>query len=165
MFQTIEPEKLFEKIEAVWRQAHGSRALPRRGDVDPAKLGGVLPHVALIDVVPDEPIDFRYRVVGQRLITAYGGNITGGLHRKFASPLRREWPMYEAFVRCVHTKLPQDIVVEFRNRNQVLLSARARIWPLSDDGETVTGLLGGCVFVTPASIQSNLKSPAGNGTK
>lgn len=165
MPQTITPEKLFEKIEAVWRQAHGSHALPRRGDIEPAKLGNALPHVTLIDVVTGEPIDFRYRVVGQRLITAYGSNVTGGTHRQFANPLRKEWPLYEAFVRCVNTKLPQDITVEFRNRNQALLSARARVWPLSDDGEAVTGLLGGCVFVTPAFAQSSLVSPAGNGAK
>jgi hypothetical protein len=165
MSQIVEPEKLFERIEAVWRQAHGSRSLPRRGDIDPAKLGGVLPHVALIDVIRDEPIDFRYRVVGQRLITAYGSNITGGTHRQLANPMRKEWPMYEALVRCVHTKLPQNIDVGFRNRNQALLSARARVWPLSDDGETVTGLLGGCVFVAPTLAQSSLISPAGNGVK
>lgn len=150
MPQSVAPEKLFEKIEAVWRQAHGSRALPARGDINPAKLGNVLPNIALIDVVPSEPIDFRYRVVGQRLITAYGGNITGGTHRQFANPLRKEWPIFETFVRCMNTKLPQDIAAEFRNRNQALLSARARVWPLSDDGEHVTGLLGGCVFGAPA---------------
>ena len=147
---SVAPEKLFEKIEAVWRQAHGSRTLPARSDINPAKLGNALPHVTLIDVVPSEPVDFRYRVVGQRLITAYGSNITGGTHRQFANPMRKEWPIFEALVRCMNTKLPQDIAVEFRNRNQVLLSARARVWPLSDDGESVTGLLGGCVFSAPA---------------
>jgi hypothetical protein len=149
MRRSITPEKLFEKIDAVWGQARGARALPRRVDIDPAKLAASLPHVTLLDVVPGEPVDFRYRLIGQQLITAFGDNVTGATHRQQANPARKDWPMYEAYVRCLKTRQPQDIAVEFRNRNQALLNARARVWPLSDDGETVTGLLGGCVFVAP----------------
>ena len=46
-------------------------------------------------------------------------------------------------------RVPQDIEHEFRNSNKTLVKMRARVWPLSDDGELVTGLLGGGMFIEP----------------
>jgi hypothetical protein len=143
------PEKLFSRIEAVWKAAHGTRPLPRRRDIDPVKLGTWLQYVSLIDVVPGEPLDFRYRLLGEQLIRAYGSNITGGLHKNYASRSVHGRPFYNAFVRCVSTSEPQDIESEFRNHNNTLVRARARVWPLSEDGEAVSGLIGAAIFLPP----------------
>jgi hypothetical protein len=48
------------------------------------------------------------------------------------------------------TRQAQSIEHQFRNRNQTIVRMRARVWPLSDDSETVTGLLGGGMFLEPA---------------
>ena len=143
-------EKLIEQLNQAWTTARGSRRWPQRAEVDPANLRGALAYASLIDVVPGEPLDFRYRLLGQRLIEGFGQNITGSLHSEFADKKRTTWPLYEAYKRCVTTGEPQDIDHEFRNRNQTPVRVRARVWPLSDDGKTVTGLLGGGVFVVGA---------------
>jgi hypothetical protein len=56
-------------------------------------------------------------------------------------------PFYDAYVRCVKTRAPQEMIADFRNHNQTPCRARGRVWPLSDDGATVTGLLGGCIYL------------------
>jgi hypothetical protein len=145
----VSPESLFEQIDAVWNAARGERILPRRSDIDPAKLGALLPFVSVIDVVAGDPTDFRYRVVGEQLIRGLGKNITGGLHTQHANPEAPEWPFYRAYLRCIESKTPQSIDHSFRNRNETPVTTRARVWPLSEDGVTVDALIGGCVFLTP----------------
>lgn len=142
-------QQILDRVDAVWNDARGANAMPRRADVDAMKIRTVLPYVALIDVVPGEKVDFRYRLLGQQMITGFGHNITGGLHSEHADPTSPAWPFYEAYKRCVATAQAQDIEHEFRNHNQTLVKMRARVWPLSDDGKVVTGLLGGGMFLAP----------------
>lgn len=146
MKKTITTDQLFQQLDAVWRTAAGLRPLPRRADIDPVKLGASLQYVSLLDVVRDDPMDFRYRLIGQQLITAYGHNITGALHSDYfmKAPVR---PFYDAYVRCVNTRAPQDMIADFRNHNQTPCRAQAKVWPLSDDGAAVTALLGGCIYL------------------
>ena len=144
------PDTLLDQLEKAWANARGQRAFPRRADIDPAVLRSALPYAALSDVVPGERADFRYRLLGQRLIEGFGQNITGRLHSAFADKNLASWPLYEAYKRCVATGTPQDIDHEFRNRNQTPVRMRARVWPLSDDGKTVTGLFGGGMFFAAA---------------
>jgi hypothetical protein len=149
MKRKVTPEKLFARIEEVWRDACGARRLPRRRNIDPVKLGTLLQYVSLIDVVPSEPLDFRYRLVGEHVIRSYGSNITGGTHKDYASRSTHGRPIYNALVRCVATGEPQDIEGEFRNYNNTLVRMRARVWPLSEDDDSVSGLIGGAIFLPP----------------
>jgi hypothetical protein len=147
-------EQLFAHVQKVWDAARGERAMPRRTDVDAVKLGPALQHVSLMDVVPGDPLDFRYRVLGQQLIKGYGLNLTGQLHTVVADRSLSAWPYYEAYVNCVTTKRPQDLDAQTRNRKKILTNVKGRVWPLSDDGKTVTGLLGAAMYFTPAEIAS-----------
>jgi hypothetical protein len=147
---TISIDRLFELVEQVWREAQAGREMPQRADISPAKLKDCLPYVALIDVVPGDPIDFRYRLLGQKLIRGFGQNITGGLHTQYADRSAATWPFYDAYSRCVATRLFQKIDHEFRNHNKTIVRVRSLVLPLSDDGEAVTGLLGGGMFLEPA---------------
>jgi hypothetical protein len=142
-------QQILERVEAVWNDARGANAMPRRIDIDAVKMRRVLPYVALIDVVPGAKVDFRYRLLGQQMISGFGSNITGGLHSQHADRTSKAWPFYEAYKRCIVTGQAQDIDHEFRNHNGTLVRMRARVWPLSDDGATVTGLLGGGMFLAP----------------
>lgn len=149
MKRKVTPEKLFARLNEVWNEARGARRLPRRADINPVRLGSLLQYVSLIDVVPGEPVDFRYRLLGEQLIRAFGLNITGGLHTAHADTSSSTRPFYAAYVRCLSTREPQDIDAEFRNHNKTVVRARARVWPLSEDDDTVTGLFGGGVFLPP----------------
>jgi hypothetical protein len=54
----------------------GERPMPRRADIDPAEITRHLPGIQLIDVKRD-PLDFVYRLVGTREVTARGHDPTG----------------------------------------------------------------------------------------
>lgn len=149
MKRPVTPERLFAKLEEVWREARGARQLPQRTDINPVKLGAALQYVSLIDVVQSDPVDFRYRLLGQQLIKYFGHNITGELHTQHSDRTSPTRPFYDAYSRCLTTKEPQDIEAQYRNHNNTVVRTKARVWPLSDDGATVSGLLGGGVFLTP----------------
>ena len=143
---TITPDQLFEKLNEAWNEARGERTMPRRADINPVKLGSALQYVSLLDVVAGSPVDFRYRLIGQQLIRAYGRNITGESHlSNFDKTPPR--PFYDGFLRCAQTKAAQEMSTNFRNFNNTPCRAQARVWPLSDDGVSVTGLLGGCMYL------------------
>jgi hypothetical protein len=142
------PEQVFAQLDGAWLAACNGRALPARADINPARAGGALHYAALVDVVRDrQHVDFRYRLLGQHLIEGYGRNLTGSSQLASFGDLPQR-PFYDALVRCAETRAPQRALVEFENHNGTPCHARAHAWPLSDDGETVTGLLIGFVYVS-----------------
>ena len=149
MKQPMTIDQLLERVQTVWDEARGDRDMPRRGDIDPVKLGGALQYMSSLDVVPGDPIDFHYRVMGEHLIQRYGSNLTGQLHTKVADQTATAWPFYEAYVTCMTTKQPHRFNIRHRNRNKVLTDAKGSVWPLSDDGIAVSGILGACMFFVP----------------
>jgi hypothetical protein len=71
---TCHPDIL--KMLAYWEGKRGARAMPRRGDIDPAELVGLLPNILLVDVVDDER-RFVYRLVGTGEVQVRGQDPTG----------------------------------------------------------------------------------------
>jgi hypothetical protein len=124
--------------------------MPRRQDIDAVKLGAFLPYVGLIDIIQGERIDMRYRLVGAQTTQSYGFNLTGHFHSELAGGRDLPTQFYAACQRCVETRQIQTIEISNgRNRKDLPFRVTARIWPLSDDGEMVTCLLGGAIFQTP----------------
>ena len=59
-----------------WWAKRGTRQMPARGDIDPTELKALLPHLILIDVVPDAR-RYVYRLVGTHEVEMRGGDPTG----------------------------------------------------------------------------------------
>jgi hypothetical protein len=59
-----------------WNRKRAERVLPKRCDIDPADIVRHLPGLVLVDVRRD-PLDFVYRLVGTREVTARGCDPTG----------------------------------------------------------------------------------------
>ena len=141
------PKQIFAQLDAMWQAARAGRPMPARGDINPTLASGALPYTALLDVVPGDPPNFRYRLLGQHMIDSYGRNISGELHTDNFGP-KPQRPVFEALARCVATRTPQEATtVNFRNHNGTPCRVCVHAWPLSDDGATVTGLLAACIFV------------------
>ena len=142
-------DELFERVQGAWDDARGQRGMPPRQDIDAVKIGALLPYVGLIDVVHGERIDLRFRLVGGQTTLNYGLDLTGLMHSQRANP---EVPsrFYETCVRCATSATTQSLIIENgRNHKQLPFKVEARIWPLSDDGHLVTGLLGAALFQFP----------------
>jgi len=59
-----------------WQGKRGTRAFPRRTDIDPLDLGFMLPRIALTEV-HDDPRRYRLRVVGSWWAALAGFELTG----------------------------------------------------------------------------------------
>jgi len=141
--------QILERVERVWNTARSDRSMPRRMDIDPVQLGAALSHVSLLDVVPGDPVDFRYRVIGQQLIKGYGFDLTGHQHRAVADKSMMAWPFYDVYIACVTSKQPQPVEIRTRNRLKLPVHVQGSIWPLSEDGATVSGILGAAMYFAP----------------
>lgn len=150
MKQRIKLTTILERVDAVWNAARAERALPRRADIDAVQLGAALSYVSLLDVVPGDPVDFRYRLLGQQLIKGYGLDLTGQHHRAVADKSKMAWPFYDVYVACVTSKQPQPVEIRTRNHLKLPMHLKGSVWPLSDDGDAVIGLLGAGMFLEAA---------------
>ncbi|USG62934.1 PAS domain-containing protein [Sneathiella marina] len=59
-----------------WQNARKEHLLPSRSDFDLAVLAPILPNIVLLDVI-ENPLDFRYRVIGNVAMQNFTKNYTG----------------------------------------------------------------------------------------
>jgi hypothetical protein len=73
LMRSVRVQRLYE----YWRAKAGAEgAVPRRGDIDPTELPDLLPNLMLLDVERD-PLRFRYRLVGTRVVDFSYRDFTG----------------------------------------------------------------------------------------
>jgi len=65
-----------QRLYEYWDLKRGQRSMPARSDLDPVDMKALLPHLILVDVVPDER-RYIYRLVGTREVEMRGGDPTG----------------------------------------------------------------------------------------
>ncbi|WP_422366472.1 PAS domain-containing protein [Pelagibius sp.] len=69
------PEVLSE-LHRYWEARRGGNRFPARADIDPVDIPALLEHLLLVEVLED-PLDFRYRLVGGHIVHHAGHNIQG----------------------------------------------------------------------------------------
>ena len=138
--QTLTSEKL-KIVFDTWESLRVGRIGPRRDDISPAPLRGVLASTFIIDVV-DGGRDFRFRFAGDRIIQFMG--------RRFAGMLLSELvgaPFFDSmramYAACVAAKAPlASGVRQASYPGKEFLEIEAMVLPLSEDGVGVTHLFG-----------------------
>src|SRR5262249_55061756 len=118
----------------------GQRRMPSRQDIDPTEIPKLLRNVMLIDVFRD-PLKFRYRLVGTRVVDATGENRTGKCFdcvEFFAcNP-----GVKEEYVAAVATGEPRHSLEPFRRLDRgTEYDVERLLLPLSSDGATVDMIL------------------------
>lgn len=89
-----------------WLDKRGDRAMPDRADLDPPfEITQVLPYTSLIEAVPGDPPDFRYRLVGTAMVPMVGRDMTGRLVSEVPHPRLREMAL-RSFTTVIETGLP-----------------------------------------------------------
>lgn len=66
----------FQDLKRYWDAKRGSRAMPGRSDIDPVELRRHLGSLILLDVLHGCD-DYRYRLIGSKVVQAYGRDSTG----------------------------------------------------------------------------------------
>jgi hypothetical protein len=129
-------------IYGYWQSKRTPGRLPGRAEIDPTALRGLLPRIALIDVLaqPDGPA-FRFRLAGTELVQRGGQDPTG---RRFDEIYRGEYleqvqAVYREVVdagapRLIHRVYPLVPEREYLRYERLLL-------PLAGDGVRVDMVL------------------------
>jgi hypothetical protein len=123
-----------------WQDQRRGRRMPSRRDIDPIDLPRHLANLMLIDV-EREPLRFRYRLVGTRVVDASAEDRTGAyfdaVHFFAVNPV-----VMTEYKQAVESGEPILSVEPFKNFiNDTTYPVERLILPLSNDGETVDMLL------------------------
>lgn len=128
-------------LHAIWQKLTGDRLAPKRDEFTLAHIRTLAPWIWTIDVI-DDGRDFRFRLAGDRIIQF--------MQKRYAGAVLSELPRNPFFVR-MHTILSHCVTAKrpvaagpYRSvyENKDHLEMEVVVLPLSDDGETVTGLMG-----------------------
>jgi hypothetical protein len=134
---------LIRELLAYWERKRAGRMAPRRSDIDPTELVPHLPTMYMIDVI-DGGADFRYRLVGTKIVIGMGRDST---HKRlsdvYAGQPKSLAVMTDRLRQIVREKRPafaRGSVYWVPDRDFLHFDNGA--FPLSDDGLTVNIILG-----------------------
>jgi hypothetical protein len=126
-------------LHAYWEGKRGSRAMPRRADIDPVEIKRFLPQILLVDVTADAR-RFVYRLVGTAEVAERGGDPTGKSVREahFGGTAEEAIACYERVVRSRAPFCYRDPYTAPDGRRE---TEDIIYLPLSEDGETVSVIM------------------------
>lgn len=130
-------------LHAYWRSlCSPERRLPGRRDFNPLSVSALLPNIWLIDVAR-EPLRFRYRLIGTRIVDTLGGERTGQWLHEAHPEFDLSAPQFAHYTYVVETRQPS-----WRRGKPMLMSYVERCMeleriflPLAEDGTTVDVIL------------------------
>ena len=140
-----------------WESIRGSRAMPRRSEIDPAEIPGLLPFVMLVDVL-ENPVDFRFRLVGTEIDAITAVSLRG---QRF-SESRQLGPgsnVWNAYLSVATTQQPSTGKVDYVGADRYVRAIRHCLMPLSDDGERAN-----MIFVAVEVVRGT-EASAASGTR
>jgi hypothetical protein len=126
------------KMLAYWESKLNGRSMPRRSDIEPAEMVGLLPNIMIVDVV-DDARRFVYRLVGTGEVQLRGHDPTGKSVRDgyfAATPDAAE----ERYQRILDIRVPYYEEDNFQMVDRYICEANLFL-PLSDDDRTVNKIL------------------------
>jgi hypothetical protein len=143
-FKSADKAALHERLKDMldtWMRVAAGRVGPRREEISPALLRGALGWVWFVDVI-DGGADFRFRLGGDRVIQFMGRRYAGELlSASDEDPFFQR--MRAMFLACVRDRRPITVGPERTiKKDRAFLEMEVLALPLSEDGETVTGLCG-----------------------
>ncbi|MFA5900802.1 MAG: PAS domain-containing protein, partial [Hyphomicrobium sp.] len=67
--------KTSETLFAYWDKVRGNRQTPRRFEIDPGKIAGILPSTFILERI--DPETFRFRLAGTQVCDMFGAELRG----------------------------------------------------------------------------------------
>lgn len=123
-----------------WAGRAPAGRLPGRQHFDPIDIPQLLPHLVLLDVVPqpDDPgaLRFRVRVAGGTLVELVGGNPTGRFLDEFVAAERRA-ELNDAYVHVARDRAAHYRESQLWTEGRDYIRVQRLALPLARDGETV----------------------------
>ena len=135
-----------------WQQARKGNLLPSRSDFDIAVLAPILPNIVLLDVT-NNPLDFRYRVIGNVAMQNFTENYTGVA----LSEIPGKGPdsaVFSSLKTVVQSKVPCEQHIPYVGPNHDFKKISSLALPLAKDHINVDKIM---IIVEFLSIQSSAK--------
>lgn len=124
---------------AYWDRIRGGRRMPRFADIDPVDIPKLLPHALVLDVEPD-PLDFRYRLIGEHVGKFVRKGLKGCSFREFEEKKPGN-VIFDTLATVVYGKLPRFGRSAYAGENPKMQMFQEILLPLSDDGDNVNRIL------------------------
>lgn len=144
-----DPDGWHEKtraLHAYWQsQAPSPGLLPSRARIDAADIPGLLPNIFMLDVI-ENPLRFRYRLAGTKLLYAGDRELTGMLMEE-AHPNLFCAPPYADYPACVREhRVSRRLGSPVFDWDREHVRIERLLLPLASDGTQVDVILGLSVF-------------------
>jgi hypothetical protein len=131
-------------LHGYWNCLRGSRAMPRRAELDPGKIPRLLPYIIMYNVAPEG--GYTVRLVGEEVVRFVGRNATGQRAGSTMPPRAAE------MIIAILDSVTAEREPRFRSGkahwhpDKAHRDYEACFLPLSADGETVNIILCGIKF-------------------
>lgn len=131
--------RLVLRLLGYWRDIRGDEGFPTFADVDPATIPDIWPHCFVLETTgaEDDPV---FRAVGDEIAEHFPGVIVG----RRVSELDKN-SLFSVTVDYLDQVLDKQAPIshggEFYRDDGTKVLYRSIVLPMSDDGETVSGLL------------------------
>lgn len=146
------------RLHGYWQQHCKDGKLPRRGDIAPDQIRDLLPNIMIVDVERN-PMRFRYRLVGTRVVEYNGVEFTGRYLGEIGWP--EEQDLIDSYAFVVSSRQPFFGLLAWGLVTGALGRCEFVRLPLSEDGEQVTQILAmeDYDFPQPDALPSGVKAP------
>jgi hypothetical protein len=126
-------------LQNYWTDKCNGRTMPRRADINPNEIRGLLPDIFIMEI--HQPLRFCFRLVGTRICERWHQNNTGKWLDELDYDGVRE-TVLEQYASVAQSGLPRCDTAEFVGDKGMYLHYRRVLLPLSEDGVTPNMLLG-----------------------
>jgi hypothetical protein len=141
---TLDPSELnsprIHRLYAYWQHHRGKRGgqLPRRADIAPDQIRDLLPNIMIVDVERD-PMRFRYRLVGTRVVEYNGVEFTGRYLGEIGWP--EEQDLIDSYAFVANSRQPFFGMLAWQLVTGAVGRCEFARLPLSENGELVSQIL------------------------
>jgi len=134
-------------VYAYYIGACGENAMPRRQDIDPARMKAQLPYIYMVQVVRDESAPrFKFRLMGTELVNVLKQDGTGAFVRDLdLGGWEKEWRA--CLMYAAEAKVPVVALDKVTHESGLLVNVEHLAMPLSEDGDTVDRVFGALDFL------------------
>jgi len=131
--------RLVLRLLGYWRDIRGDEGYPTFADVDPAAIPDIWPHCFVLETA-DPGADPVFRAVGAEIAKHFPGAIVG---RRVSEITRQS--LFSVTIDYLDQVLSKGAPIshggEFYQDDGSKILYRSIVLPMSDDGETISGLL------------------------
>ncbi|HET6158295.1 MAG TPA: PAS domain-containing protein [Dongiaceae bacterium] len=128
------------RLNSYWEAQRAARGglVPRRGDIAPDQIKDLLPNIMIVDVECD-PLRFRYRLVGTRVVEYNGLEFTGRYLDEIGWPEEQE--LFNSYAEVVNGRQPFFGSLAWGLLTGGVGRCEFARFPLSEDNDAVSRIL------------------------